>query len=71
MTAKVKAAAQLQALLKLRAQRGPDASLDHMIRNIQVRYGWLKCTTVQVNRPARKVQKVYHVARHEVPALRR
>jgi hypothetical protein len=70
MTARNIAAKQLQALISLRAtKKRPDAQLDHMIRNLQVKYGWVKCTTVAVNEPAKEVRPCYRKARNEVMAL--
>lgn len=72
MTARNIAAKQLQALISLKATktRASDIqALDHMIRNLQVKYGWVKCTTVTVNKPAKQVRPCYRKSRNEVMAL--
>lgn len=70
MTARNIAAKQLQALITLRdSKKRPDPSLDHMIRNIQVRYGWVGTKKVAVNEPARNVRPLYRKSRTEVMAL--
>lgn len=70
MTARNIAAKQLQALISLRnTKKCPDPALDHMIRNLQVKYGWVKCTTVAINLPAKQVRPAYKKNRTEVMAL--
>lgn len=72
MTAKQKAAKQIQALLTLKATKPSAAKLvDQQVMALRERWGWVGSKLVEVNRPAAHVSRVYYIGRNEVPSLRR
>ena len=69
MTAKQKAAKQLQALLDYKASGKGDRAIDSLIESIQVRYGWVGTKTIEVNTVAKPVRPVYRKGRADIMSL--
>jgi hypothetical protein len=64
ITAKQRAAAQIQALLEYRARGLGDQNIDHLIYNLKVKYGWIGSTSIDVNTPAKRINVVYSYSKY-------